>query len=334
MTAQGNVQSNDTSTNGTANESEPATPTDAPFPFNSPHADVILRSSDGMNFRVRKAILAEASPFFETMFSLPTGTEQSTEKTDAPDLPVVPMPEDSTAVVGLLRFCYPAGRQLQEMTLDDIVGLLPAARKYTMDRMVEYVTPLLQRFVATSSLRVYCLAIRFQLGEDLTRAAARGFLDHPIQVAYSHITELDYISGAAYARLLDYHNRCSFHVQQLFVRYYTGIDSAWDGRCWHQCKFESKTNCTYRSFENSQRVTVWFSDLMVRCRNLAKDRPSSREFSLQSTIAKALVEAGKCTFCGPRAWGDLQVFLPLLTTRIDGAISQISLDVVAEALSA
>lgn len=321
----------ETTYNGTPNN--PSPPTDTPSPFNSPHADVILQSSDGVNFGVRKAILAEASPFFETMFSLPTiGTStDSQSQASAPDsLPIVPMQEDSTTVVGLLWFCYPAGRRLQGMDLNDISLLLPAARKYAMDRMVDYITPALRGFVENSSLRVYCLATCHQLDEDLIRAAARGFLDQPIEAAYTHIAELDHINGSTYARLLDYHHRCSVRVQQVFVRYYAGIDSTWDERCWREC-YGADTNkgCTYKCLENSRRVSVWFYNFMQTCRNLAKARPSGKEITSQSAIATALVSAGKCAHCGGRAWADLQSFLPLLMGKIDDAISEVSLEFIA-----
>ncbi|KAH9912576.1 uncharacterized protein B0H18DRAFT_242039 [Fomitopsis serialis] len=91
----------------------PATPTDAPFPFDSPHADVILQSCDGVNFRVRKAILAEASPVFDSMFTLPSGQSAEANDNNSQDLPIVPVTEDSTALTGLLHLCYPADRRLR-----------------------------------------------------------------------------------------------------------------------------------------------------------------------------------------------------------------------------
>ncbi|EMD39269.1 hypothetical protein CERSUDRAFT_122690 [Gelatoporia subvermispora B] len=42
-------------------------------PFTKSSADVIIRSSDGVDFRVHRIVLAEASPVFEGMFSLPQG---------------------------------------------------------------------------------------------------------------------------------------------------------------------------------------------------------------------------------------------------------------------
>ena len=41
----------------------------ADAPFNKPTANIILKSSDDVHFRVRKGILAEASPVFDDMFT-------------------------------------------------------------------------------------------------------------------------------------------------------------------------------------------------------------------------------------------------------------------------
>jgi hypothetical protein len=48
-----------------------AEPRQAAHPFNKANADAILRTRDGVDFRVHTAILAEASAFFADMFALP-----------------------------------------------------------------------------------------------------------------------------------------------------------------------------------------------------------------------------------------------------------------------
>ncbi|KAH9834731.1 uncharacterized protein C8Q71DRAFT_766057 [Rhodofomes roseus] len=289
-----------------------------------------------MNFRVRKAILAEASPFFETMFSLPNGAEQPAHSggSEAPGLPVVPMSESSTVVDGLLLFCYPADRRLQEMSVnpDDLLGLLPAARKYTMDRMVEYIILMLHYLAEVVPLRIYCVAIHFQLGEDLIRAAARGFLNEPVAYPYTRVAELDLISGSAHARLLDYHSRCSLSVSNkvLTRSRYAITDPAWDDRCWHKCASERNTcNAEYFDSNGFRWIASWFSAFMQRCHTMVRQYPSRKGFESGASIVQALADAKKCDFCGPKALADVQTFLSLLTDSINEAISKISLEIVA-----
>jgi len=73
-----------------------ATPSPAPSPFDRTNADVILHTSDDVEFRVHRIILSMASSFFDTMFSLPQSGSSS-------DLQSVDVTEDSRTMETLLR---------------------------------------------------------------------------------------------------------------------------------------------------------------------------------------------------------------------------------------
>ncbi|KAI6101550.1 hypothetical protein EV401DRAFT_792944 [Pisolithus croceorrhizus] len=67
----------------------PSDPSCAPSPFDHVKADVILRSSDDIDFRVFKSFLSLASPFFETLFDLPQPSEEMNTDVEIKDgLPV------------------------------------------------------------------------------------------------------------------------------------------------------------------------------------------------------------------------------------------------------
>ncbi|KAG2345774.1 hypothetical protein BDR05DRAFT_1011755 [Suillus weaverae] len=106
----------------------------ASSPFDHPKADIIMRSSDGVDFRVFKLFLSLASPFFETMFELPqpaVGTNDDTKD----GLPVISVQEDSKTLDTFLRFCYPStlaeDPSLENLT--DIKAIVGAARKYSLN---------------------------------------------------------------------------------------------------------------------------------------------------------------------------------------------------------
>lgn len=77
--------------------------------IDDPHADVIIRSSDSVDFRVRKAILSEVSAFFEDLFSLPqvdTDSSSSLSNNSGPTvdgLPVIPVAENEKTLSLFLR---------------------------------------------------------------------------------------------------------------------------------------------------------------------------------------------------------------------------------------
>jgi BTB/POZ domain len=71
--------------------------------FDVPDASLIIRSSDNVDFRVHKSILAMASPFFEDLLSLP----QPPDGENVNGLSVVQLPESSELLACLISILYP-----------------------------------------------------------------------------------------------------------------------------------------------------------------------------------------------------------------------------------
>jgi hypothetical protein len=78
-------------------------PTTSPETFDLPDANIIIRSSDLVDFRVHKSVLALASPFFRDLLSPP----QPSDSESVDGLPVVEVPEDSELLGSLISFFYP-----------------------------------------------------------------------------------------------------------------------------------------------------------------------------------------------------------------------------------
>ncbi len=77
--------------------------TDPPKAFNVPDANLIIRSSDLVDFRVHKSILAMVSPFFQHRLSLP----QPFDSESVDGLPVVQFSEGSELLNSLISLLYP-----------------------------------------------------------------------------------------------------------------------------------------------------------------------------------------------------------------------------------
>ena len=73
----------------------------APYNFDAPDADAILRSSDGKEPRVDRLILSLASLVFRNMFSLPQRTEPPSHT------PSVDVPEPSDILQPFIQYLYP-----------------------------------------------------------------------------------------------------------------------------------------------------------------------------------------------------------------------------------
>ncbi|KAH9942490.1 uncharacterized protein BXZ73DRAFT_97900 [Epithele typhae] len=140
-------------------------PTLADAPFDQPSADIVLRSADHVDFRAHRVILAQASPFFADMFSLPQASPP-----DASALPVVDMSEDSKTLRRLLLLCYPVDKQELD-SVADIAPVLAAARKFDMEWPIRLLARDLADSISRSPLRAWSCACRSGL-EEVARLAA------------------------------------------------------------------------------------------------------------------------------------------------------------------
>ncbi|KAI0255772.1 hypothetical protein BJV78DRAFT_1107957, partial [Lactifluus subvellereus] len=169
-------------------------------PFDDTRADVILRSSDGVNFRVFKIILSLASPIFADMFSIPQppSNEFHTEPS------VVVLSEDSKTLDFVLRHLYPVEHPT-EIELRDACTLIEFARKYQVKVLEPVVARSLMNAIESDPTGVYAIAVTY--GEaDIAIMAARSSLKRPI----SHLEppQLQCATAALYGELIRYHIAC------------------------------------------------------------------------------------------------------------------------------
>ncbi|KAF7966150.1 hypothetical protein HWV62_39930 [Athelia sp. TMB] len=182
--------------------------TEAGAPFNHAGADVILRSSDSVDFRVFKIFLSFGSPFFEDMFSLPQSAGDSSETRDG--LPVALMPETAKILRMLLAMCYPMGATDQPALdkLEEVDMLLNAAIKYGLEGVEKRAREALVAppCLRGNEIRVFAIACRHKMDAE-ARSAARATLERPILEMDSG-PELEQLSGAKVFALLKYHKAC------------------------------------------------------------------------------------------------------------------------------
>ena len=113
----------------------------ATAPFDHAKADIILRFSDNIDFRIFELSLSLASSSFETLFKSPQPTEASGDQEIRAGLVIVRVRESSKTLDTFLRFCYPCtlAEDPKLEVLKDLVDVLEAARKcsiHTIERRV------------------------------------------------------------------------------------------------------------------------------------------------------------------------------------------------------
>lgn len=139
----------------------------APYDFNAPDTDIILRSSDGKEFRVHRLILSLSSSVFQGMFTLPQSTESPSP------VPTVHLSDPSDILEPFIQHLYP--RSSPKITdLSMWAALYTIAEKYDAEAVMESLREtLIPRFLETSPLRVYALASRWGFKEEAKTASSR-----------------------------------------------------------------------------------------------------------------------------------------------------------------
>lgn len=171
----------------------------APHPFDKACADIILRTCDRVDFRVRRHILIEASPVFDSMFLLP----QPREDAESQHAPIVDLVEDSETIEALLRICYPIKNPALDQPLDAIETMLRAAMKYEMEFPIAVLTDHILSLAERTPLPVWAVACRLHL-EDVAKRAAKQLRSVP-SLDFNSLGGMDGICAGDYFRLREFH---------------------------------------------------------------------------------------------------------------------------------
>ena len=109
-------------------------PPSAPLCLDVPDANVILRSSDKVNFRVHQGVLALSSPFFKDLLSLP----QPPDNEPIDGLPIVQVPENAELLNSLISLLYPI-LPVKPRSYKKVFTLLATCQKYDMVSTLSYI---------------------------------------------------------------------------------------------------------------------------------------------------------------------------------------------------
>lgn len=232
-------------------------------PFDDEDADVIIRSSDEVEFRVFKFLLGRASPVFQGMFSLPSDDTVGT-------VPTVDVSENVDVVAKLLRLCYPA-MDPPLTSLDEVRALFTACQKYEMETPATRLVGIAARtFVESDPFNVYVLSCRARATEEARRAAFHCLSMTLSDIIHKNVPDSQDVSMVAYSNLLRYHDACrEASVAVLSERFqdYRSLPwlevQVWENYCWaHSCGLAKSYGPVILANGIRSRLAPWFGDLM------------------------------------------------------------------------
>lgn len=290
-------------------------PTNAESPFDpgNKRADIILRSSDLVDFHAIKLILIMTSTIFADMFSLPQNSTTAGETKDG--LPIVQMQEESHALYPLLLYCCSRGAFLEKCKPDTIEGghtLLEISHKFAVESLERWaLTAIADLSGHNENLRVFALAV-FCGHEEEACLAIKKLLSVPL-CKEKLVPELEMITAGDFFQMEQYRRACVAAAGPVVAGESAHSTVAWDD-----------FNCIVGSCADpGSRRPLWLKEYLMSISCAVKERPCGEAVVDENFMERAKKGAYSCSVCVRR----LPVFYNYtahLVQEVDRVISLVS----------
>ena len=298
-------------------------PYHVPEELNDPSGDIILRSSDQVEFRASRWPLQRLSPVLSDMFHLPD--PPTLAEPSAP--PVVQMDETAPVIEALLRLCYPIDPPIVKDTrtialiIEAIVKLQAERRcrwwiRMTTENLVT-VNPWAMYAILLASGRKSC---DYNFEEEI-RMAARKTVGRQVVRPWA---EASMISAADYDRLLIYHSDC----KNIFLG---AEEEVWNKAGIRWLWFNSQhcpPGATIRVGKQNHVTFLWFSGFYAKakevfCKELRGE--AIEAVSLWYDLLDRDVGAKTvCHTCAKTFATQMPVYVKTLSRLMEEAVSQVT----------
>jgi len=257
-------------------------------------ANVIIRSSDLVNFRVHKSVLVMASPFFRDLLSLP----QPSDSESIDGVPVVQLPEDAELLNSLVSMLYPV-RPVVPHSYEKLLYLLAACQKYDMDQVQSFIRDKVNYDypapVGTEAFRGYAIASGKGLIPEMERAA-RLTLDHPM--TFETLGDaLQLFDGHALRDLARSRKFCRDKLVRC-LRAFLKADTSGPSSIWIGCPEAIRSSS---SRKKSDVLPSWLRQVLSRNEDILKLQVFTHPLPTPSSICGEYLAAIQnhtgCTFC-------------------------------------
>jgi len=311
-------------------EDQAVTVTDANAPFDNPDADVIIRSSDNVDFRVLKLFLSWASPFFGDMFGLPQGPAGSiSEEQETRDgIPVIQVTEKSQVMETLLKFCHPNHAPAAFKTVEEILPVMEAAIKYGIEGMERHAREALTTPPLVQENPTLVFAVASQHGwEKEARIAAWHTLRQPPSERW-YVSQLETISGGDHYRLQQYYWDCSKAAKEVTTSKTLSMFNG--GFVGFNCRSTCKRPEDHCFSANGSFISPngWWVDYMQQMGDALAQRPCG-ETVLDPDMLEATLLQIRCQNCcsNSKLVPEMRKFNKQLAEEVERVVSKVTLKV-------
>jgi hypothetical protein len=262
-----------------------------------PDADLMIRSSDLVNFRIHKSVLAMASPVFKDLLSLP----QPSDSESVDGLSVVQLSEDAELLNSLVSLLYPVPPAIPT-SYDKVLYLLAACQKYDMVLVQSSIRAEVSRggFPEPSGAEVfhaYAIASSKRLIPEMQNAARRT-LCHPM--TFEVLGEgLRLFEGCALRDLASFRKRCRDNLIAC-LETFLDVHAEAPSNIWVSCP-ESIPDGSSWNLPHPEVLPGWLDQLFLWIIDDIKQEAFTQPLTIPSTIRgkylSALQSHGDCNFC-------------------------------------
>ncbi|KAK0500992.1 hypothetical protein EDD18DRAFT_1348432 [Armillaria luteobubalina] len=310
---------------------------EAPFNDASDLADLVIRTTDNVDFFVHRILLSLKSP--SSFFRHALEGSRYTEERDG--LPVLEVKEDSIVFRKVLLFCYPY--DVPEMkNVEECFAVGGVLDKYCLDNGFERFVRAMRALplMKQNTLRIFGFAAARgwkDLGEAAARNTLRMALDQEIE-----FDGLDNITALQYLRLRDYRKRCGkaaqFESDPTLGEKMTWIAGETSELLFLRSDLEEQTcrwcikplTCWMTTGDRIFRTHYWLADYVNTVKAEVLRQPCPEVALDEDIISRAVVES--ISQCGHEEWtkiaaSQIHQYAKLLAKEIERLISQVPLNI-------
>lgn len=296
-------------------------------PYTYADADLILRSSDGVDFRIHRVVLGLASSFFQ---DFPFDIQQNPSGEHAAGVPVIPLLGDDSKRVKTLLQCAYHGELSPQSSLEDARRLLDVADKYAFseERMYSAIQPL--SIPSRYPLDGYALGVEYMI-PPLALASARELLKAPpVESGLQWTGELSLpLFSQDIHQLLDYRARCLVAALSTFdpalEDFLRNLPSSYITAC-GDCSQGNRMDPTWHWNPNANMyttATTWTLEYLQDVKKALEECPHEDSVVAPEVLGLACARASECTECRPKASMTIIRFAGFLRDVLKRAIDQV-----------
>jgi hypothetical protein len=302
-----------------------------PTHHNDTSPDVILRSTDNVDFRTSKELLSKSSEFFQTMLSIPQPpATESNDQEFTDGLAVVRIDTDAALLRILLFFCNPAHAMVR---LNEVQRV---ATKYQMNEVARRV--LRERLQGKRDLIPPIVLSAIEMNTDQNteaRLAALSIMVFPGDEEKDNLVELELITKPQADSLQAYREECiraAVNVAQPDHGHYKWMSEEWTRSNWFKDERgeHGRGNCNeggnifIASTQGKWMMRYWWRDYIYAAGNELKRRPYGLVVQHGKIFDQALKAGSQCEKCRLSIDEKLREFAALFAGEIDQAVSRVS----------